>query len=256
MNLINLFKNLLRTQKKLDIDKLPSLGLFYKDDFKIYIKKVDVQDIIEYEHNYNSDDLGSVINKLKSIVEKNTIFSKGYNFKDIKSIDVVFIFLEIVRLSKGKAIKLYYIDDEYGTEEDVEFNSIYFNYFKLSEDLKKLYDKENRQFIINDYKYTLPSIGIENCLTNYLISKSDDPNAVRFNKYNYDFTFFLGDKKSISFKEIDNLIQIFNFDMEDSEIKKVRNITKMFQPIQRYSLIKDNKIIEINSKIDLEKIWK
>jgi hypothetical protein len=122
--------------------------------------------------------------------------------------------------------------------------------------LKKLYDKENRQFIINDYKYTLPSIGIENCLTNYLISKSDDPNAVRFNKYNYDFTFFLGDKKSISFKEIDNLIQIFNFDMEDSEIKKVRNITKMFQPIQRYSLIKDNKIIEINSRIDLEKIWK
>jgi hypothetical protein len=44
--------------------------------------------------------------------------------------------------------------------------------------------------------------------------------------------------------------------MEDSEIKKVRNITKMFQPIQRYSLIKDNKIIEINSRIDLEKIWK
>jgi hypothetical protein len=256
MNLINLFKNLLKIQKKLDIDKLPSQGIFYKVDFEVYIKKVDVQDIIEYEHKYDSDDLGSVINKLKSIVEKNAIFSKGYNFTDIKSIDVVFIFLEIVRFSKGKAIKLNYIDDEYGTEEDVEFNSTYFNYFELSEDLKKLYDKENRQFIINEYKYTLPSIGIENCLTNYLISKSDDPNAVRFNKYNYDFTFFLGDKKSISFKEIDNLIQIFNFDMEDSEIKKVRNITKMFQPIQRYSLIKDNKIIEINSRIDLEKIWK
>jgi len=44
--------------------------------------------------------------------------------------------------------------------------------------------------------------------------------------------------------------------MEDSEIKKVKNIVKMFQPIQRYSLRRGNKIIEINSKIDLEKIWK
>ena len=30
----------------------------------------------------------------------------------------------------------------------------------------------------------------------------------------------------------------------------------MFQPIQRYSLKRGNKVIEINSKIDLEKIWK
>jgi hypothetical protein len=256
MNLVNLFKKLFTTRKRLYVDKLPSQGLFYKDDFKIFIKKVDNKDIIEYEYDYDKDDLGEVIYKLKSIVEKNTSFSKGYNFSDIKSIDVVFIFLEIVRLSKRKPIIFSYIDDEYGTEEQIEFSSTYFNYFELENDLKKLYDEENKQFVIDDYKYTLPSIGIENCLTNYLISKSDDPNAVRFNKYNYDFTFFLGDKKSISFKEIDNLIQIFNFDMEDSELKKVRNIVKMFLPIQRYSLIKDNKIIEINSRIDLEKIWK
>jgi len=256
MKLINLFKKLLKIQKKLDIDKLPSRGLFYKDDFEIYIKKVDVQDIIEYEHKYDSDDLGTVIYKLKAIVEKNAIFSEGYSFIDIKSIDIVFIFLEIVKFSKGKAVKLHYTDEEYGTSEEIEFGSTYFNYFELSEELKKLYDKENRQFIIDEYKYTLPSIGIENCLTNYLISKSNDPNAARFNKYSYDFTFFLGGKKIINFKEIDNLIQILNFDMEDSEIKKVKNIVKMFQPIQRYSLRRGNKIIEINSKIDLEKIWK
>ena len=87
MKLINLFKKLLKIQKKLDIDKLPSRGLFYKDDFEIYIKKVDVQDIIEYEHKYDSDDLGTVIYKLKAIVEKNAIFSEGYSFIDIKSID-------------------------------------------------------------------------------------------------------------------------------------------------------------------------
>jgi transposase len=256
MNFINLFRNLFNTKKRLDINKLPSQGLFYRDDFKIYIKKVDAKDIVEYEYDYDKEDLGTIIYKLKSIVEKNTSFSKGYNFSDIKSIDIVFIFLEIVGLSKGRPVRFNYIDDEYGTEEEIEFVSKYFNYFELEDDLYKLYDNENKQFIINGYKYTLPSIGIENCLTNYLISKSDEPDAVRYNKYNYDFTFFLGDKKTISFKEIDNLIQIFNFDMEDSELKKVRNIVKTFQSIQRYSLKRDDKIIEINSKIDLEKIWK
>lgn len=254
MNLISLFKKLFKIQKKLDTNKLPSLGIFYKDDFKVYIKKVDVQDIIEYEYKYDKGNLGSIIYKLKSIVEKNSAFSKGYTFNDIKSIDLVFIFLEIVIFSKGVPIRLNYIDD--GSEKEIEFTSTYFNYFKLSNYLKKIYDNENRQFIIKDYKYTLPSIGIENCLINYLISKSNDPNVDRFNKYRYDFTHFLGDKKSISFKEIDNLIQIFNFDMEESEIEKVRNIVKIFQPMQIYSLIRDNKVIEINSKIDLEKIWK
>ncbi len=256
MNLTNLLKTILNLQKKLDISILPSQGLFYKDDFEIYIKKADLEDIIEYEYNYIKDDLGSIIYKLKKIVEKNCVLSPGYTFTDIKSIDVVFIFLEIVRFTKGKAVSLTYFNDEKGEEEMIEFSSNYFNYFTIDESLMKNYNKETRNFDIDGYSYGLPSIGIENCLTNYLISKSDEPNAVRYNHYNYDFTYFLGEKRVINFKEIDNLIQIFNFDMEESEIKKVRKIVKTFQPIQRYSLKRGNRIIEITSKIDLERIWK
>ena len=94
MNLVNLLKGLLNLQKKVDIKSLPSQGLFYNNDFEIIIKKANVGDIIEYEHDYIKDDLGLVITKLKKIVEKNTTFSSGYNFNNIKSIDVVFIFLE------------------------------------------------------------------------------------------------------------------------------------------------------------------
>ena len=118
------------------------------------------------------------------------------------------------------------------------------------------YDNENKEFIINGYRYSLPSIGLENCLTKFLINKSNRPDSQKFNNYNYNFTFFLGDKNKLSFNEIDNLIQIFNFDMESEEQKKVLNVVKMFQPIQKYSLKKDGKVIDINSKIDLEKIWK
>ena len=205
MNLVNLLKGLLNLQKKVDIKSLPSQGLFYNDDFEIVIKKADVGDIIEYEHDYIKDDLGLVITKLKKVVEKNAIFSTGYSFNNLKSIDIVFLFLEIVRFTKGKAVSLTYFDDEKGKEIDIEFSSSYFNYFILSEEVMKHYNKDSKEFIIEDFKFTLPSIGVENCLTNYLISKSDDLDANKYNSYIYDFIYFLGNKKTITFNEIDNL---------------------------------------------------
>jgi hypothetical protein len=256
MNLINVLKGLLNLQRKVNVKSLPSQGLFYGDDFEITIKKADIEDIIEYEHNYIKDDLSLVITKLKKIVEKNAIFSTGYSFNDLKSIDIVFLFLEVVRFTKGKAVSLTYFDDEKGQEINIEFSSNYFNYFRIDNDVMKNYNTETKEFTIEDFKFTLPSIGVENCLTNYLISKSDDSDVDKYTNYNYDFIYFLGNKKSITFNEIDNLIQIFNYDIEESDSKKIRKVIKMFQPIQRYSLKRGNKVIEINSKIDLEKIWK
>jgi len=256
MNLVNVLKGLLNLQRKVNVKSLPSQGLFYSDDFEITIKKADIEDIIEYEHNYIKDDLGLVITKLKKIVEKNAIFSTGYSFNDLKSIDIVFLFLEVVRFTKGKAVSLTYFDDEKGQEINIEFSSNYFNYFRIDNDVMKNYNTETKEFTIEDFKFTLPSIGVENCLTKYLVSKSDDSDVDKYTNYNYDFIYFLGNKKSITFNEIDNLIQIFNYDIEESDSKKIRKVIKMFQPIQKYSLKRGDKIIEINSKIDLEKIWK
>lgn len=256
MNLVNLLKGLLNLQKKLEVKNLPSQGLFYNEDFEISIKKAQVEDIIEYEHNYIKDDLSVVISKLKKVVEKNSIFSNAYEFNDLKSIDIVFLFLEIVKFTKGKAVNLTYFDDELGKENMIEFSSNYFNYFRLNEEIMKHYEKSTREFLIDDFKFSLPSIGVENCITNYLISKSDENDAIKYNDYNYDFIFFLGNKRKINFEEIENLIQIFNEDLEIEDRKKIKKIVKLFQPIQRYSLKRGNKVIEINSKIDLEKIWK
>ena len=256
MNLLHLIKNLLSLQKKIDNKILPSQGLFYKDDFEISIKKADVKDVIEYEFNYVKDDVGIVISKIKNMVESNIKLSNGYTFSDIKSIDIVFIFLEIVKFTKGKSIDLRYFDDERGREDIIEFNSEHFNYFIIDDRIMQNYITSEKIFSIDGYRFSLPSIGVENCLTNFLIEKSYEPDAIRFNNYNYDFTYFLGDKKTISFDEIDNLIQIFNFDIESSDLKKVRRIVETFSAIQKYSLKRGNRVIEINSKIDLEKIWK
>jgi len=254
--MIDFFRELFVKRVKLDTKILPSQGLFYKKDFEITIKKASKEDILDYEQNYVKDDVGTVIYLIKKIVEKNIKLSSGYVYEDIKSIDIIFIFLEIVKLTKGKPINLLYFDTETDKEGKIEFGSKYFNYFEFNNKLLQNYNSEDRSFNIYGYKYTLPSIGVENSLTNFLIVKSNQEDAFNYNKYNYDFTYFVGDKNNLKFKEIENLIQIFNFDMDKDEMKKVKEVIKTFLPLQRYSLKKDGKVVEMNSKINLEKIWK
>jgi hypothetical protein len=241
--------------KKLNNKFLPSQGFFYSDDFEITIKKVDIKEVIEYGNGYDREDLGIVLGKLKKIVENNISLSKGYTFLDIKSIDVVFIFLEIVSFTKGKPITLEYFNDEIGMVDKINFNENTFNYFHFEEELMECWDSKDKCFAINGYRFTLPSIGLENALTGYLMKKASEPDSAKYNSYNYNFTYFLGNKKNVRFEEIENLIQIFNFDMEEEEVEKTDEVVIIFIPLQKYSLIKNNKVIEISSKINLQRIW-
>ena len=111
MKLLNIFSGMFNKFKSIDKKILPSRGLFYKDDFNLKIKKASIEDIKEYESGFNKD-LGIIIYKIKKIVEKNLVFSSGYKFNDLKSIDVIFIFLEIVKYTKGKPIKIIYNNEE------------------------------------------------------------------------------------------------------------------------------------------------
>ena len=256
MGLTDFIKGIFAKKKSIDLKNLPSQGLFYKDDFRISIRKVDVKEIEKYEKNYDREDLGLVLGRLKKIVENNIIISSGYSFKHIKSIDVIYIFLEIVRFTKNKPIQLEYFNDEIGAIDKIDFDEKSFNYCRLSEEIMRDWDSNEKCFVINGYKFSLPSIGIENSLTNFLINKSYDEDSISYNEYSYNFTYFLGEKEFLTFEEIENLIQIFNFDMEDDEVDKTDDLVRLFIPLQRYSLIKNNKVIEMSSKINLQEIWK
>lgn len=256
VSLYYILKELVFSERKIDTNKLPSQGLFYKDDFTISIKKVNLIDIQEYERNFIKDNLHVIIQKVKDIVEKNIILSEGYIFEDIKSIDVVFLFLEIVKYTTGSTIEIFYTDEQQNKQEKIYFDQKFFNYYKLSEEIMNLYNSKEKCFKINGYSYTLPSIGVENSLTYFLIEQSFLPNSEIFEKLIYDFTYFVGDKNFLTFDEIENLIQIFNQDLDKNEIKKIKEILQIFSPLQRYSLIKEGREIDINSKIDLENIWK
>ena len=93
--MFNKIFNFFIKRKKVNLKTLPSMGLFYKDGFEIKIKKATKKDIEDYEANYSNDDIGTVIYYIKKIVENNIILPKNFKFIDIKSIDVIFLFLEV-----------------------------------------------------------------------------------------------------------------------------------------------------------------
>ena len=111
-------------------------------------------------------------------------------------------------------------------------------------------------FINYTYRDEMISDGIENCLTHFLIKKSDTPDAKKWNSYSYDFLFFVGNKNNLTFDEIENLVTIFNFDIEEVEQNKIREIVKEFMKVVGYSLQLNGKVIDVKSKLDLETIWK
>jgi len=136
--LSNIISSLLTRPQKINLSQLPSQGLFYKKDFEISIKKAKPVDIEKYEQNFIKEDLGIVIRKVKKIVEENSILSTNYKFEDLKSIDVVFLFLEIVRFTKGKPVIVKYFDEVTQSEKKIEFSPKNFNYYKISKDIMKL----------------------------------------------------------------------------------------------------------------------
>lgn len=251
MKLLEVLKSLLMEVRKLDILTLPSQGLFYKDDFNLKIKKADIEDVIEYEHKFDRDNLILVIDCIKKIVSKNVIL-EGYSYSDIKSVDIIYIFLEIVKFTSKKEIKIPYIDME-GKENSIDFGYKNFKYFDFSPYMK-FYDKETKEMLIDGYRFSLPSIGIESSLTQYLSSKTNEEDIKKLNEVEYDFMFFLGDKNVLTPSEIDNLIQIFNFDIDDEERRKTKNIIDKFRSITGYSLTVDG--LTIGLKPNLTNIWK
>ena len=240
---------------RVDVRRLPSQGLFYSPDFGLHIKSASEAEIIDYESGWDRENVGEVLRRLKSVVRNNTILENGYDFSHIKSIDIVYLFLEIVGLTRGRPVEISYFDDETSTVEKVKFGKDSFCYFKPGPELGP-WNPEARCFEVNGYRVSLPSIGVENSLTQYLMEKSYQPGAERYNDYTYDFTFLLDGKNSLRFDEIDNLIQIFNYDIDEEERDRVAQAVGAIKPMQRYSVVAKGKPVDMSSKINLEKIWK
>lgn len=253
--LFDILSSIITRTQKIDIKKLPTQGFFYNDDFEIKIKKAKIEDIIEYEYNFKPDNVLEIIEVIKHFVKKNIEFVNKYKFEDLKSVDIIFIFLEIVKFTNNKPIIISYFDTQSRGLKNIEFNSKLFNYFNFSE-LKPNYSWDTKSFELNGYKFSMPSIGVENSVTDFLIRKMSDEKAQFYNEQNYDFLFFLGNKNILTDEEIENLIIIFNEDMDDIEKSKIKSIISRFKNLIGYTIKVEDKIIDLKSNLDLENIWK
>lgn len=255
MEIATLLKSLIGINKKLKLEEFPSRGLFYPNGFEIWIKKASMEDIIKYDLDFKETDILSVIENIKNIVINNTILSDGFSWRDIKVLDLVWIFLEIAKFTTGKKIMIEYFNDSKNRIEEIEFNSRNFNYFDFDK-FKNLYDAEKRDFVVEGFRFSFPTLGVEHDLMKYVNSKSGKKNAKKMSEYNFNFIFFVGQKNSLSKKETENLLTIFNQDMEKSDMDKVDNIIQKFSPSIKYSVIVNSNIVEITNKINLKDIFK
>jgi hypothetical protein len=252
----NIFNSLTSRTKKINTSQLPSMGLFYPDDFIISIKKATIEDILEYERDFKPDDMAVIIEVIKRIICKNIVLPKKYNFNWLKSIDIVYVFLEIVKWTNSKNIEFNLYNNVTGEAfKKVNFGSDSFDYFNTDK-LMKYYNPDTMEFIIDDWKYSMPSIGIEESIMEYLHSKRNDGwDAEMLNNVDYNFMYFLGNKEKLTLSEMDNIITIFNWELDDESKYKINQITETFKDLSKYSVVWEGTSYEISNKIDLSKIW-
>jgi len=67
MNLCNILRKFCNSKKVIDKSKLPSQGLFYKDDMVIQIKRASDDHISNYEDKFVKENLSLIIQKVKKI---------------------------------------------------------------------------------------------------------------------------------------------------------------------------------------------
>jgi hypothetical protein len=246
---------MLSTVQRIDVKKLPSMGLFYKDDMRITIKKASPVHRVTYSQGIDVTDSMSVSQGIKYIVKNCTLFSDGYTFNDIRSCDIMFIFLKIVSFTNGQPLVVTHLSKNTRTTKKVEFNEDNFNYFDIPDEIMKNYDSVNKVFFVDGYGYSPPTVGVESCLTDFFINAHMYENTEFFENAEYDFIYFLRDKTSLDYSEIENLVWAFNHDLDDDEQIKVRKIIHIFKEFTGYSLLCGDEKVSLASKIDLGDVW-
>ena len=236
---ISLILSSLKDRTKLiDLKKSITNGIFYHKDFSIKIKKASETDIAYYKNNFKHDIL-SIINCMIKIVNNNTIISNGI-FADIKALDLYYIFLEIVKFTVEKDIYVNLGD----VQIPIDDNYSYFDYSKYE------FDTITKEFLMNGYKFSLPSMGIEDCLARYIFEKKEIKK-----EYTYSFVYFLGNKNYLSYNEIDNLMGLFNEDMSTEEHNKIEEIVNTFKTWNDIKLSHKGFELDLKYNLDLRNLF-
>lgn len=251
-NLISYVKNFIKSNKytELDLNILPSMNLFYDKFFNIEIRALDKQIIDEYNNtNFNNPfDISRIIYK---ILKYSVRVPDGYTVSDILCCDIMFIFFEIVKITKGE--KLYFRNNNRNTEnlEFLEFNHTNYDYYKMPEDIKKMYNAEKKCINIDGYEFRLPRYKFDQILMEYILD--NDMSTLNYIIVAY-FSHYIKNKISLERLLIYNDVL---FDETDSEtIDKMQYVISHLSNISKMTLTDDIIEVSIIDSLDMKTILK
>ena len=245
--LSNTLRNFLfKTDKySIPINILPSQGYFYPDGLEIYLEKGSDEDRESYLNGFYNSTIFGITDTIKSILIKKVTFNqKNFTFEKVKAIDILFIFIEFIKYTTDKPVYF----------NSVEFNKDNFIYFDFKE-FENNYDEKEKCFTFNNWKYSLPTIGIESSLGKFSYEITMRGQSSKYENKNYNFIYFLSDKTSINFDKMVDLINLYD-ELSDENKEEIQIIVDKFSKSGIYFLLESGKKpIRINSNM-LQNAWK
>lgn len=251
-NLITYVKNLLKSNKytTLDLNILPSMNLFYDKIFNIDIRPINSELVTEYNNTNFSNpfEISEVIYKILCYCVN---VPEGYTVSDILCCDIMYVFFEIVKLTRNE--KLYFKkklnDDDYF--EFLEFNSENYDYYQIPEDIARLYDYNNKCFNIDGFEFRLPRYKFDGILLEYTLDNDISTlNYIIVAYFSHKITDKIGLNTLLSYNDV-----LF----EDADAETIEKMLYVISHLSKISIMKlTNNIIDINiiESLDMRSILK
>lgn len=173
--------NLSLGKMDLPLHRLPTKGIFYPNDFKIFIRAAKTAEIKDFSlmDETNALDINDKINSILSLCAEVRGSSHLYSFKDIVEDDKMFIVLSIRELTfpKGESvIKLKPLCPQCDFENDFDLRTDNLQYYEENKKLQEYYNAAERKYDVKTKDYgiitlTPPKIGVMQAITDYAKTK-------------------------------------------------------------------------------------
>lgn len=162
---------------EVDIESLPSKGLFYPEDTALKIRSARVAEIRHFS-TLNEENILDIEEKLNQIVKACVRIQSGarmLSYKDILEEDRIFLLLSIRDLTFPEPENKIMLkaQDNNGQSFDVELSTKYFETENVPEEISQYYDDQARAFVIQtksagEVVMRPPSIGVMEEITKFM----------------------------------------------------------------------------------------
>lgn len=209
--------------KPIELEELPSGGLYYRPDMEILIRAANTEEIEQYSamdatNFYNvNEEIIRIISSCTKIRYSNRLGS----YKEIKDPDkyyLLFMIRDLTFQNKGKLEVPYYHEDS-GEEGMVEISRENFEMYKIHDELQEFYSEDSRCFIFptifGDHDLAPPTLGIQSSFFEFIKDKVGKKRKINKSMLKI-LPFMLHNRNSISIAEIDKMEMDFkNLDPDE-----------------------------------------